>query len=245
MSALRVTKGRVLVVEDDAAIRDFVSEALESAGYHVFEAGTLKEGLADAATRRPELVIVDLGLPDGDGIELIREMRSWSSSPIIVLSARSAEADKIQALDIGADDYLMKPFSVHELMARVRAGLRRATSVGPAKPGRVRFGDCEIDLERRLVLRAGKRVHLTQVEFKLAATLVGHGSQVFTHRQLLRVVWGPAASDHVHYLRIYMGHLRRKLEADPARPVHLLTEIGVGYRFVAEPQSMENFAAES
>jgi two-component system KDP operon response regulator KdpE len=183
-------------------------------------------------------VILDLGLPDGDGVELIRDMRSWSSSPIIVLSARIDDTDKIGALDLGADDYLVKPFSVQELLARVRAALRRASSPDTAKSSRIAFGECEFDQKERVVLRQGRRVHLTQVEYKLLAVLVAHEGQVFTHRQLLRVVWGPGSTEHVHYLRIYMGHLRRKLEVDPSRPVHFLTEMGIGYRFVPHSKSM-------
>ena len=183
-------------------------------------------------------MIVDLGLPDGNGIDLIREVRGWSTCPIIVLSARLDDTDKIAALDAGADDYLVKPFSVQELVARVRAALRRSLSLDNARSATVRFGDCEFDAKQRVVRRQGKRVHLTRVEFKLISTLVGHESHVFTHRQLLRVVWGPAASEQVHYLRIYMGRLRHKLEADPSRPVHFLTEVGVGYRFVSSAESL-------
>ncbi|HEX7436608.1 MAG TPA: two-component system response regulator KdpE [Caldimonas sp.] len=235
MTAPLATPARVLIVEDDAAIRRFVRQTLEAAGYQVFETESLKRGLIETGTRKPDLVILDLGLPDGDGVDLIRDVRGWSSLPIIVLSARSNETDKIEALDAGADDYLVKPFSVYELMARVRAALRRARRAGSGQTGHVRFGECEFDLERRLVRRRGEHVHLTPVEYKLAAMLVGHESQVFTHRQLLREVWGPASSDHNHYLRVYMGHLRRKLEVDPARPAHFLTETGIGYRFVADP----------
>ena len=229
---------RLLLVEDDAAIRRFVRQTLEAAGYQVFEAETLKRGMIEAGTRKPELVILDLGLPDGDGIELIRDVRGWSTLPIVVLSARTEETEKIEALDAGADDYLIKPFSVYELMARVRAALRRTRSAGSGPTSHVHFGECDFDLERRLVRRRGEHVHLTPVEYKLAATLVGHESQVFTHRQLLREVWGPASSDHNHYLRIYMSHLRRKLEVDPTRPAHFLTETGIGYRFVADPLGM-------
>jgi two-component system KDP operon response regulator KdpE len=232
--------GRLLIVEDDEGIRRFVRQTLEAAGHEVAEASTMRRGLADAGIGRPDLVILDLGLPDGEGIDLIREIRNWNTCPIIVISARLDDSDKIAALDVGADDYLVKPFSMHELLARVRAALRRASNVGTEKSAPIRFGECEFDLKQRVVRRLGERVHLTQVEFKLVAALVGHESQVFTHRQLLRVVWGPAASEHVHYLRIYMGRLRRKLEVDPARPVHFLTEVGVGYRFVANPESLSS-----
>jgi two-component system KDP operon response regulator KdpE len=232
---------RLLLVEDDAAIRRFVRMALEAEGHQVFETETLRRGLIEAGTRKPDLVILDLGLPDGDGIDLVQDVRHWSMLPIIVLSARIDEQDKIEALDAGADDYLVKPFGVDELLARVRAALRRG-SVGSNVSPTVAFGECEVDLARRLVRRGGKHVHLTPVEYKLAATLLGHEGQVMTHRQLLREVWGRGAEENSHYLRIYMGHLRQKLETDPARPSHFLTETGIGYRFVAgsiEPGSPE------
>lgn len=225
---------RLLLIEDDPAIRRFVRQALEGAGHQVFEADTLKRGLIDAATRKPDLIVLDLGLPDGDGCDLIRDLRGWSAMPVIVLSARVGEADKIDALDAGADDYLVKPFSVGELMARVRAALRRHASGGATLSGVVNFGDCEVDLVRRNVRRAGRHVHFTPVEYKLLAVLVSRDGQVLTHRQLLRDVWGPGHVEHSHYLRIYMGHLRRKLEVDPAQPAHFLTETGVGYRFIAQ-----------
>ena len=189
----------------------------------------------EAATRKPDLLVLDLGLPDGDGVDLVRDLRGWSSLPVIVLSARTGEPDKIEALDAGADDYLVKPFSVGELLARVRAGLRRRDSSGAQATSLVTFGNCEIDLAKRQLRRGGEHVHLTPVEYKLAAALIGREGQVLTHRQLLREVWGPASVEHSHYLRIYLGHLRRKLEIDPARPAHFLTETGVGYRFVAQP----------
>ena len=228
---------RILVVEDDPLILRFVRQALEEEGHQVFDTDTLKRGLIEAGTRRPDLLILDLGLPDGNGVDLLRDLRGWSSLPVIVLSARSAEADKIEALDAGADDYLVKPFSVGELLARVRAALRRRDRASTQATSVIPFGDCEIDLVRRQVRRGGEHVHLTPVEYKLAAALISRESQVLTHRQLLREVWGPASVEHNHYLRIYLGHLRRKLEADPARPVHFLTETGVGYRFVAQPSS--------
>ena len=229
---------RLLLIEDDAAIRRFVRLAFENAGHQVFEAETLQRGLIDAATRKPDLIVLDLGLPDGNGVDLIRDLRGWSAVPVIVLSARVGEADKIDALDAGADDYLVKPFSVGELLARVRAALRRHASAGVEIQSLVCFGDCELDLLRRQVRRAGQHLHLTSVEYKLLAALASRDSQVLTHRQLLREVWGPGHVDHSHYLRIYMGHLRKKLELDPAQPVHFLTETGVGYRFVAQPRSI-------
>ena len=228
---------RILVVEDDPLILRFVRQALEGEGHQVFDTDTLRRGLIEAGTRRPDLLILDLGLPDGDGVDLLRDLRGWSSLPVIVLSARSGEANKIEALDAGADDYLVKPFSVGELLARVRAALRRRDNVGSQAASAIQFGECEIDLVRRQVRRGGEHVHLTPVEYKLAAALISRESQGLTHRQLLREVWGPASVEHNHYLRIYLGHLRRKLEADPARPVHFLTETGVGYRFVAQPSN--------
>ncbi|MBC7717651.1 MAG: two-component system response regulator KdpE [Pseudorhodobacter sp.] len=231
------TPARLLLIEDDPAIRRFVRQALEAAGHQVFEADTLQRGLTDAATRKPDLVVLDLGLPDGNGIDLIRDLRGWSAIPVIVLSARVGETDKIEALDAGADDFLIKPFSVGELMARVRAALRRHASSTASPSILVSFGECEVDLVRRSVRRAGQHVHLTPVEYKLLAALVSRDAQVLTHRQLLREVWGPGHVDHSHYLRIYMGHLRRKLELDPAQPAHFLTETGVGYRFIAQARS--------
>ncbi|MBV8209223.1 MAG: two-component system response regulator KdpE [Burkholderiaceae bacterium] len=222
-----------IVVEDEPQIRRFVRAALESEGWRVTEAATLKQGLTEAATRRPDLVVLDLALPDGDGIELVRSMRAWSGSPILVLSARGAEQDKIEALDSGADDYLTKPFGIGELLARVRALARRRPRAGADSGEPVfRAGDIEIDFSSRRVRRAGQVVHLTPIEYRLLALLAASADRVLTHRQILREVWGPAYVEHEHYARIYMGHLRRKLEADPARPRHLLTETAVGYRLV-------------
>jgi len=207
-----------------------VRAALEADGYRVFEAETVQRGAIEAGTRKPDLVVLDLGLPDGDGIELIRDVRGWSAIPIIVLSARTDEAQKVAALDAGADDYLVKPFGVAELLARVRVALRRRARGADDSPV-VRFGTVAVDLPARRVTRDGADVHLTQLEFRLLSALVVHPGKVQTHRALLRDVWGPAYVDHSHYLRIYMGHLRQKLEADAAQPRHLLTETGVGYRF--------------
>ena len=234
MSAMD-TPARLLVVEDDPAILRFVRQALEAEGHQVFDTDSVKRGLIEAGTRRPDLIVLDLGLPDGDGVELLRDLRGWSQVPVIVLSARSDEQDKIDALDAGADDYLVKPFSVGELLARVRATLRRRDRATAPASSIVAFGECELDLARRQVRRNGAHVHLTPVEYKLAAALIAREGQVLTHRQLLGEVWGPGNVEHNHYLRIYMGHLRRKLEADAARPLHFLTETGVGYRFVAQP----------
>ena len=209
----------VLIIEDEHAIRRFLRTALEADGMRVFEAETLQRGLIEAATRKPDLAILDLGLPDGDGIDFIRDLRQWSQMPIIVLSARSEEHDKIAALDAGADDYLSKPFGIGELQARLRVALRRHGAAQADEPV-VRF------------LRGSEEIHLTPIEFRLLAALLNNPGKVLTQRQLLNQVWGPNAVEHSHYLRIYMGHLRQKLEADPARPQHLLTETGIGYRFM-------------
>lgn len=222
-----------VVIEDEPQIRRFVRAALEAEGWQVFEAGTAQRGLTEAGTRKPDLLVLDLGLPDGDGLGVIRDVRSWSTVPIVVLSARADESDKIAALDAGADDYLTKPFGVGELLARVRANLRRPRAAGadgtPDEP-LFSFGDVVVDRQARLVRRAGVEVHLTPIEYRLLTVLMTNAGRVLTHRQLLREVWGPAHAGQNHYLRIYMGHLRQKLEADPAQPKHLLTETAVGYR---------------
>jgi len=220
----------VLLVEDEPQIRRFVRTTLEGEGCRVFEAESGQRGLIEAGTRKPDLLIVDLGLPDMDGVELIREFRSWSEAPVLILSARSDERDKVEALDAGADDYLTKPFGVGELAARVRALQRRRLKGLEASP-KVSFGRVELDLSRRTVLRDGQPIHLTPIEYRLLGVLVGNAGKVMTHRSLMREVWGPNYGDSGHYLRIYMSHLRQKLEADPAQPVHFLTETGVGYRF--------------
>lgn len=223
----------VVVIEDEKQIRRFLRASLEAEGMQVHEADTGRQGLIEAATRKPDLAIVDLGLPDIDGLEVIRELRAWSALPIIVLSARSEEREKVAALDAGADDYLSKPFGVSELLARIRAQLRRhyrAGSASEAQGESFGFGDIELDLVRRRVVRGGVAIHLTPIEYRLLVTLVRHAGRVLTHRQLLKEVWGPSHVDSNHYLRIYMGHLRQKLEADPAQPRHILTETGVGYR---------------
>jgi two-component system KDP operon response regulator KdpE len=222
----------ILVVEDEAEIRRFVCLSLERDGFAVYEADSLRRGLIEAATRKPELVVLDLGLPDGDGVDLVRDLRSWSDMPVLVLSARSDERDKIEALDAGADDYLVKPFGAGELLARVRAHLRRR--IGGARNGGavVEFDDVKIDLAKRIVERAGEAVHVTPIEYRLLTHLAAHPHCVLTHRQLLHAVWGPNHSEDTHYLRVYMGQLRKKIERDPAQPSHLVTETGIGYRFV-------------
>ena len=220
-----------LIVEDEPQIRRFMRAALEGAGWQVHEAATQQRGIVEAGTRRPDLLLLDLGLPDGDGVELVRAVRAWSALPIIVVSARADESDKVGALDAGADDYLTKPFGIGELLARVRANLRRPRAVDTAEAP-FRFGDVEVDTRARLVRKAGAEVHLTPIEYRLLAQLVAHAGRVQTHAQLLREVWGPSHAEQSHYLRIYMAHLRRKLEADPAQPRHLLTETAVGYRLL-------------
>jgi len=222
----------ILIVEDEPHIRRFVRMALETEGWHVFESETARRGLIDAGTRKPDLIILDLGLPDGNGIDFILDLRKWSSIPIIVLSARNEEQDKIRALDAGADDYLTKPFGVGELMARIRAMQRRDLQSHANESGVVRFGDVSIDLASRLVTRANQVVHLTPIEYRLLTMLVKNAGRVVTSQQLLRAVWGPSHSESGHYLRIYMSHLRQKLEDDPARPKYLQTETAVGYRLL-------------
>ena len=226
---------KVIVVEDEANLRRFVRLALEAEGCDVFEADSVKRGLIETGTRKPDLLVLDLGLPDGDGIDLIRELRTWSEIPIIVLSARTAEAEKVAALDAGADDYLTKPFGSAELLARIRAHLRRRQRAGTDGPSQVEFGAVKIDLGKRLVEKDGAQLHLTPIEFRLLAYLLANPDCVLTHRQLLKAVWGPSHAEDSHYVRVYMGQLRKKLEADPANPDHIVTEPGIGYRFVAEP----------
>jgi two-component system KDP operon response regulator KdpE len=220
----------VILVEDEKQIRRFVRTALESEGCQVFEAETAGRGLIEAGTRKPDLVILDLGLPDRDGVDFIRDLRGWSSMPVIVLSARTEEQDKIAALDAGADDYLTKPFGVGELLARLRALLRRRGDAGTASH-LVEFGEVRIDMASRVVMRGGEEIHLTPIEYRLLTYLIANAGKVITHRQLLREVWGPSHVDSPHYLRVYMGNLRKKLERDPAMPDHFLTESGLGYRF--------------
>ena len=222
---------KVLLIEDEKQIRRFVRAALEEEGCQVIEAETMAQGLIEAGSRKPDLLVLDLGLPDGNGVDLIRDLRGWSDVPILILSARSQENDKIDALDAGADDYLTKPFAVGELRARVRALLRRSYRNSEAATPVIEFGDVAVDLSRRLVSRGGETVHLTPLEYRLLATLLGHPGRVLTQRNLLREIWGPSYVESSHYLRVYVGHLRQKLEVDPTQPQHFLTETGVGYRF--------------
>jgi two-component system KDP operon response regulator KdpE len=221
----------VLLIEDEKQIRRFVRVAIEEEGCQVTEAETMAQGLIEAGLRKPDLLILDLGLPDGNGIDLIRDLRGWSDVPVLILSARSQENEKIAALDAGADDYLTKPFAVGELRARVRALLRRRARSGETASPVIEFGDVAVDLSRRLVFRAGAEVHLTPIEYRLLSTLLGHPGKVLTQRNLLREIWGPSYVESSHYLRVYVGHLRQKLEVDPTQPRHFLTETGVGYRF--------------
>jgi len=222
---------KVLLIEDEKQIRRFVRLAVEEEGCSVSEAETVADGLIQAGLGKPDLLVLDLGLPDGNGIDLIRDLRGWSDVPVLILSARSQENDKIDALDAGADDYLTKPFSVGELRARVRALLRRRARSGEGATPLVEFGEVKVDLSRRVVSRAGAEVHLTPIEYRLLATLLGHPGKVLTQRNLLREIWGPSYIESSHYLRVYVGHLRQKLEIDPTQPSHFLTETGVGYRF--------------
>jgi two-component system KDP operon response regulator KdpE len=221
----------IIVVEDEPKIRQFVRMSLESEGCQVFEADGVKRGLIESGTRKPDMVVLDLGLPDGDGVDFIKELRSWSDIPVIVLSARTSETDKVLALDAGADDYLVKPFGTAELLARVRAHLRRRARAGDGQSV-LEFGDVRVDFSRRTVERAGQPLHLTPIEYRLLACLAANVGSVLTHRQLLKSVWGPAHAEDSHYVRVYMTHLRKKIEDDPSQPKHILTEAGVGYRFV-------------
>ena len=223
-----------LVLEDEREIRQFVRLSLEAEGWQVHEAGTVKQGLIEAGTRRPDLIIADLGLPDGDGVDFIRAVRTWSGVAIIVLSARSREDEKVAALDAGADDFITKPFGVNELLARTRASLRRLRVGQPARDAVFGFGDVSVDLAARVVKKRGAEVHLTPIEYRLLGLLIANAGRVLTHPQLLREVWGPSHARSTHYLRVYMGNLRQKLEDDPAQPRHILTETGVGYRLVVE-----------
>ncbi|MFA6310008.1 MAG: two-component system response regulator KdpE [Sterolibacterium sp.] len=222
----------VILIEDEPKIRRFVKMSLEAEGCEVYEADSVQRGLIEAGTRRPDMVVLDLGLPDGDGVDFIRDLRAWSDIPIIVLSARTTEADKVGALDAGADDYLSKPFGAAELLARVRAQLRRRSRAGGGAATLVEFGKIRVDLGKRIVEREGQPLHLTPIEYRLLAFLITHPDSVLTHRQLLKNVWGPSHAEDSHYVRVFMGLLRKKIEDDPSQPKHIVTEAGVGYRFV-------------
>ena len=225
---------RILTIEDESNIRRFVRLALETEGYEVFEADGLKRGLIEAGTRRPDLVVLDLGLPDGDGLDFITDLRNWSDIPVIVLSARNSEHDKISALDGGADDYLEKPFGAGELLARVRAQLRRQQRSN--NDPTIRFADVCIDPVRRLVEKNGEPVHLTPIEYRILTFLASQPDRVVTHQQLLKAVWGPGHTEDMHYIRVHMANLRKKVEKNASMPKHLETEAGIGYRFVRDPR---------
>jgi two-component system KDP operon response regulator KdpE len=224
-----VIKPFILIVEDDPQIRRFLRATLTVEGFAYYEALTAADGLIQVNARRPDLVLLDLGLPDRDGLEVIRRVRESSQLPIVVLSARGEESDKIAALDLGADDYVAKPFGVGELLARIRAALRRAAAVTP-EGAILRFGRIEIDLGKRIVKADGAEIHLTPNEYRLLQVLIKYPGKVLTQRQLLNEVWGPNHLDQAQYLRVYVAQLRRKLESDPARPKYLQTEPGIGYR---------------
>ena len=219
----------ILIIEDEAHIARFIKTAMEQEGYQIFTADSSRRGLIEAATRRPDLLILDLGLPDGDGCDVIADIRTWSSLPILVLSARSDEQDKIKALNLGADDYLVKPFSMGELIARVNAHMRR-WQVGYEAPSQIALGNISIDLTQRQVKKNGKDVHLTPIEYRLLTVLIRYAEKVLTHKQLLNEVWGKGHNHQEHYVRIFMSNLRQKLEDNPSRPNYFLTEIGVGYK---------------
>lgn len=221
-----------LVVEDELQIRHFLRMALEAEGWRVVESASMQRGLIDAGSRKPDLVILDLGLPDGDGNDFIRQFREWSSVPVVVLSARSQEAEKIRALDLGADDYLTKPFGVGELLARLRAAVRRQRPLHTEPDGFFQFGNVKVNLGARMVIKNNRPIHLTPIEYRLLSVLITNAGKVVTNPHLLQEVWGPSHVDRSHYLRVYMGHIRQKLEDDPAQPKYLLTETAVGYRLV-------------
>jgi two-component system KDP operon response regulator KdpE len=223
----------LLVVDDEPQLRRFLRATLPAHGYRIAEAETAAQALQEAATRSPDLILLDLGLPDLDGVEVTRRLREWTAVPIVVLSARDQERDKIEALDAGADDYLTKPFGTGELLARIRVALRHVSESEAGEPVFEREG-LRVDLGTRRVFVEGREVRLTRTEYRLLALLVKHAGKVVTHRQLLKEVWGPGSVDHTHYLRVYMGQIRHKLEADPARPQYLQTETGVGYRLRAD-----------
>lgn len=222
----------IVLIEDDSPIRRFLRTGLRTQDFTIYEAATGKQGIIEAEVRKPDLIILDLGLPDMDGVEVIKAIRTWSSVPIIILSARSNEQNKIEALDAGADDYLTKPFGFGELLARIRVALRHSTQSGAAtNPEVFVSGDLTIDLHNRVVTVAGEEIHLTPIQYRLLKVLIKYPGKVLTHQQILKEVWGPSYQESAHYLRIYMSQLRQKLESDPTQPKYLLTESGVGYRF--------------
>jgi two-component system KDP operon response regulator KdpE len=219
-----------VLVEDERQLRRAVRNVLEAEGWRVFESETAVKGMIEASTRKPDLVVLDLGLPDGHGVDFLRELRQWSEVPVIVLSAFAEESDKVEALDAGADDYLTKPFSVGEFLARVRATQRRRLLVGGSSGPAFRFGDVEVNLTARSVRRRDELIHLTPIEYRLLALLIAAPGRILTHRQISRHVWGPGHDERAHHVRVYMRSLRQKLEDDPAQPRYIVTEAGVGYR---------------
>jgi two-component system, OmpR family, KDP operon response regulator KdpE len=224
---------KILVIDDEDQIRRFLKISLEAQGFNLFEAATARDGLIQAAMQRPDLVILDLGLPDGDGLDTLKKLREWAEMPVIVLSVRDAEEDKIALLDAGADDYLTKPFSAGELIARIRVALRHASPA--AKEGVFKDGPLEVDLPARAVRVSDRPVKLTATEYDLLRMFVRHAGKVLTHHQILKEIWGSTSSEEMQYLRVYISHLRRKIENDPANPRLILTETGVGYRLHLQP----------
>jgi two-component system KDP operon response regulator KdpE len=230
-SFMTTLKPVVIIIEDDPPIRRFLRTGLSAQGFEVHEADCGQRGLAEASMRKPDLVILDLGLPDMDGVEVVKLIREWSAMPIIILSARSAEQSKIDALDAGADDYLTKPFGLGELLARIRVALRRSSGNAEAIQSEIfTVGNLRVDLRNRQVQRGGEEVHLTPIQYRVLMVLLKHAGKVLTHQQIIKEVWGPSYTENAHYLRIYMSQLRQKLEDDPAKPQYFLTESGVGYR---------------
>jgi two-component system, OmpR family, KDP operon response regulator KdpE len=230
----RAVEPVIVLIEDDAGTRSLVRTCLLTQGYRLFEASTGADGLTEAANSRPDVVVVERDLPDMDGIDVVRRLREWTSVPVVVLSARDHEGDKVAALDAGADDYVTRPFGIDEFLARIRVALRHAAGAGRPEEAVFTLGYLRVDLARRRVFLADREVRLTPIEYRLLATLVHHAGNVLTHRQLLTEVWGPAHAEEVHYLRVYMAHLRRKIEADATLPRYLLTEPGVGYRLASQ-----------
>ena len=237
-----IEAARILVVEDQVDIAQFIQKALQQAGWQVAVAHSIAQAQIELKNQPVQTILLDLGLPDGDGLDLIANIRTWNQAPIIVLSARDQESDKIKALDAGADDYLAKPFSINELLARVRTQLRRWAQIDRGEDAPVlQFGSVVLDRQQQRITRDGAVVHLTQIEYQLLCYLVAHAGQVLTHRQLLKHIWGQSYAENAHYLRIYMSHLRKKLEVNPTQPEYFLTETGVGYRFVLGHENSRSF----
>jgi len=234
-------KPLLLLIEDEPQMRRFLRVSLQSQGYRLIEAETGEDGLAQVASRKPAVILLDLGLPDMDGLEVTGKLREWTTTPIIVISAREQERDKVRALDAGADDYLTKPFGADELLARIRVSLRhRVRQESGQEEAVFQTGKLKVDFSKRQVLLSGEVVHLTPIEYRLLTTLIRHTDKVVTHAQLLREVWGPRQANQVQYLRVYMAQLRQKLEDEPARPLHLINEPGIGYRFRSGEEESES-----